>query len=127
MNQTKTLSEIRKELGISRKAIQGYEKHELISPCGKDKYGHLIYDDKTVERIIRIRFYQKLGFSVKEIKELSYQDDDQLKMALDDKKEETEKMILMLQRRYYLLEYLICETKMPDIEFMYEEIKEEDQ
>ena len=48
-------------------------------------------------------------------------------MALDDKKEETEKMILMLQRRYYLLEYLICETKMPDIEFMYEEIKEEDQ
>ena len=125
MNQTKTLSEIRKELGISRKAIQGYEKHELISPCGKDKYGHLIYDDKTVERIIRI--YRKLGFSVKEIKELSYQDDDQLKMALDDKKQETEKMILMLQRRYYLLEYLICETKMPDIEFMYEEIKEEDQ
>ena len=80
-----------------------------------------------MERIIRIRFYQKLGFSVKEIKELSYQDDDQLKMALDDKKQETEKMILMLQRRYYLLEYLICETKMPDIEFMYEEIKEEDQ
>lgn len=127
MNQTKTLSEIRKELGISRKAIQGYEKHGLISPCGKDKYGHLIYDDKTVERIIRIRFYQKLGFSVKEIKELSYQDDGQLKMALDDKKQETEKMILMLQRRYYLLEYLICEIKMPDIEFMHEEIKEEDQ
>ena len=127
MNQTKTLSEIRKELGISRKAIQGYEKHGLISPCGKDKYGHLIYDEKTVDRIIRIRFYQKLGFTVQEIEDLFYRDDGQLKIALDDKKEETEKMILELQRRYYLLEYLICESKMPDIEFMYEEIKEEDQ
>ena len=124
MNKFKTLSEIRKELGVSRKVIQGYEKHGLISPCGKDKYGHLIYDNKTVERIIRIRFYQKLGFSVKEIKELSYQDDGQLKMALDDKKQETEKKILALQRRYYLLEYLICESKTPDIDFMHEEIKE---
>lgn len=127
MNQFKSLSEIRKELGISRKAIQGYEKHELISPCGRDKYGHLIYDNKTVERIIRIRFFQKLGFSVQEIKDLGYRDDGQLKMALDDKKEETEKMILMLQRRYYLLEYLICQSRMPDIKFMYEEIKEDDQ
>ena len=127
MNQFKSLSEIRKELGISRKAIQGYEKHELISPCGRDKYGHLIYDNKTVERIIRIRFFQKLGFSVQEIKALGYRDDGQLKMALDDKKEETEEMILTLQRRYYLLEYLICQSRMPDIKFMYEEIKEDDQ
>ena len=127
MNQFKSLSEIRKELGISRKAIQGYEKHELISPCGRDKYGHLIYDNKTVERIIRIRFFQKLGFSVQEIKDLGYRDDGQLKMAMDDKKEETEEMILTLQRRYYLLEYLICQSRMPDIKFMYEEIKEEDQ
>ncbi len=127
MNQFKSLSEIRKELGISRKAIQGYEKHELISPCGRDKYGHLIYDNKTVERIIRIRFFQKLGFSVQEIKDLGYRDDGQLKMALDDKKEETEEMILTLQRRYYLLEYLICQSRMPDIKFMYEEIKEDDQ
>ena len=33
-------------------------------------------------------------------------------------------MILALQRRYYLLEYLICQSKMPDIKFMYEQIKE---
>ena len=124
MNKFKTLSEIRKELGISRKAIQGYEKHGLVSPCGKDKYGHLIYDEKALEMIIKIRFYQKLGFSVQEVKELFYRDEGQLKMALDDKKEETEKMIFLLQRRYYLLEYLICDSGKPDIEFMVEEIKE---
>lgn len=124
MNKFKTLSEIRKELGISRKAIQGYEKHGLVSPCGKDKYGHLIYDEKALEMIIKIRFYQKLGFSVQEVKDLFYRDEGHLKMALDDKKEETEKMIFLLQRRYYLLEYLICDSGKPDIEFMVEEIKE---
>ncbi len=126
MNKFKTLSEIRKELRISRKAIQGYEKHGLISPSGKDKYGHLIYDEKTVEMIIRIRFYQKLGFTVQEIKDLFYRNEDQLKIALDDKKEETQEMILSLERRYFLLEYLIYDSKMPSIDFMYDEIKEKE-
>ena len=124
MNKFKTLSEIHKKLGISRKAIQGYEKHGLVSPCGKDKYGHLIYDEKTVERIVKIRFYQKLGFSVHEVKELFYQDENQLKTVLNNKKEETGEMILSLQRRCYLLEHLICDDGKPDIEFMIEEIKE---
>ena len=126
MNKFKTLSEIRKELDISRKAIQGYEKHGLINPFGKNKYGHLIYDEKTVETIIRIRFYQKLGFTVQEIKDLFYQDEGQLKMALNDKKEETKEMILSLERRYYLLEYLTCDSKIPSFDFMYDEIKEKD-
>ena len=67
MNQT--LSQICKELKLSRKVIQGYEKHGLIRSCGKDRYGHLVYDRSSIERIIEIRFYQKLGFSVKEISE----------------------------------------------------------
>ncbi len=124
MNKFKTLSEIHKKLGISRKAIQGYEKHGLVSPCGKDKYGHLIYDEKTVEKIVKIRFYQKLGFSVHEVKELFYQDENQLKTVLNSKKEETGEMILLLQRRCHLLECLICDDGKPDIEFMIEEIKE---
>ena len=127
MKQFKTLSEICKELGISRKAIQGYEKHGLISPCGKDKYGHLTYDEKTSERIVMIRFYQKLGFTVQEIKDLIDCDNDLLKVALNDKKEKTRKMITSLQRRYYLLENLINENKTPDIKFMYEVIKEDNQ
>ena len=64
MNQSKTLTEIRKELNVSRKAIQGYEKHGLIESSQKDKYGRHIYDEKITERIIKIRFYQKLGFEI---------------------------------------------------------------
>lgn len=78
MNEVMSLKQIRDEIGISRKAIQGYENHGLIRSCSRDKYGHLLYDEKTVERIIRIRFFQKLSFTVSEIKEFIDKNDEEL-------------------------------------------------
>lgn len=34
---------------------------------GKNKYGHLLYDQAAEERIRNIRFYQQIGFPVREI------------------------------------------------------------
>ncbi len=63
----KTLKEICLELGVSRRAIQGYEEAGLVKATGKNKYGYLLYNQRAQERIKQIKFFQDLGFSIKEI------------------------------------------------------------
>ena len=65
-----SLKEMCELTGISRRTIQGYEKAELVSAIKRNKYGHLIYDNKCKERILKIKFMQDLKFSLKEIKEI---------------------------------------------------------
>lgn len=62
-----TLREICETLGVSRRALQGYEKAGLVTATGRNKYGHLLYDNAAETRIAQIKFYQQLGFSIKEI------------------------------------------------------------
>lgn len=62
-----TLREICEALEVSRRAVQGYEKAGLVSATDRNKYGHLLYDEAAMLRIEQIKFYQQLGFSIKEI------------------------------------------------------------
>ena len=64
------LREICETLDISRRALQGYEKAGLVAATGLNKYGHLLYDETAKLRIEKIKFYQQLGFSLKEISSL---------------------------------------------------------
>lgn len=66
----KTLKEIYSEIGVSRRAIQGYENAGLVRATAKNKYGHLLYDQSARDRIERIKLFQDLGFTIKEISEL---------------------------------------------------------
>ena len=70
MDETKTLSEVCSALEVSRRAVQGYENAGLVSASGKNKYGHLLYDEEAQRRIKQIRLLQQLGFRVKEIKDI---------------------------------------------------------
>ena len=70
MKETKTLSEVCSVLEVSRRAVQGYENAGLVSATGKNKYGHLLYDEEAQRRIKQIRLLQQLGFRVKEIKDI---------------------------------------------------------
>lgn len=70
MKKDKTLREIHKEFGVSRRAVQGYEKAELVRASGRNKYGHLLYDEEAQKRITEIKLYQEMGFTIKEIKSL---------------------------------------------------------
>lgn len=63
----KTLKEVCIELGVSRRAVQGYEAAGLVKATRKNKYGHLLYNLHAQEKIERIKFFQDLGFSVREI------------------------------------------------------------
>lgn len=62
-----TIREIAENFGISRRAIQGYEKAGLVCQTGKNERGHLLYDEKAQMRIRKIRSFQQMGFSICEI------------------------------------------------------------
>ena len=82
MNSSKTLHELCDALGVTRRAVQGYEKEGLVSASGKNKYGHLLYDEKSQKRIAQIRLYQQFGFKVKEIKYLMEAPDNEIREAI---------------------------------------------
>lgn len=91
------LHQVCAELNISRRTIQGYEKEGLVSPSGKNKYGHLLYGEAERERIRLVRFYQQVGFPLKEIKALMEAPVPIRKAALERKEGELESECLRLQ------------------------------
>ena len=91
------LHQVCAELNISRRTIQGYEKEGLVSPSGKNKYWHLLYGEAERDRIRLVRFYQQVGFSLKEIKALMEAPVPIRKAALERKEGELESECLRLQ------------------------------
>ena len=91
------LRQVCAELNISRRTIQGYEKEGLVSPSGKNKYGHLLYGEAERERIRLVRFYQQVGFPLKEIKALMEAPVPIRKAALERKEGELESECLRLR------------------------------
>lgn len=84
MDTMKTLRQLHDSLGVTRRAMQGYEQEGLVAPTGRNKYGHLLYDEEAQERIARIRLYQQLGFRRKEIAELLDAPGQVVKAALEN-------------------------------------------
>lgn len=80
-----TLREVCKMTGVSRRAIQGYERAGLVLPTGKNERGYLLYDEDAMERIRQIKFFQDMGFSIKEIKEISIAPRSVLKSAIEQR------------------------------------------
>ena len=79
-----TIREISSQFRISRRMIQEYENHELIKADARNKYGHLLYEDKAVETMKEIRFLQDIGLSLKEIKIFKESDNDNRRKLLFD-------------------------------------------
>ncbi len=83
MSNIKTLHEVYEEFGVTRRAVQGYEKRGLVKPSAKNKYGHLLYDEQAQKRIAIIKDYQRLGFKLKEIEALIDASDELVTAALE--------------------------------------------
>ena len=101
----KTLREICAETGISRRALQGYEKLGLVAPVGRNKYGHLLYGEAEQQKIQQIRFYQRLGFARKEISEL-------MESPVSHKKEVLMKRLKKLKAEYLQQKELIEQARL---------------
>ena len=86
-----TLRELCELVGVTRRAIQGYERIGLVSATSKNKYGYLLYDKSTKERIEKIILFQNMEFTLKEIKEIIDAPKEILKPAIE---KQIEKLIL---------------------------------
>ena len=99
MNNLKTLQEICKVLGVTRRAVQGYEAAGLVTATTRNKYGYLLYGEVEQKRIGKIKLYQQFGFKIKEIKYLIDAPNHIAKEALErqvEKLKEEHKQIDML-------------------------------
>ena len=100
MNELKSLREVCDSLGVSRRAIQNYEKAGLVAPAERNKYGYLLYGEKEQQRISQIKMYQKFGFTVKEIREL-------MDASEKEKREALVKKVDELRVKKHEIEYII--------------------
>ena len=96
----KTLREIYDSTGVTRRAVQVYEKAGLVTASGKNKYGHLLYDYESEKRIREIQFYQKAGFSLKEIAFIMDAPD-------ETKKEALQKQLVIMEARFAEIQEII--------------------
>ena len=97
-----TLREVCTSIGVSRRAVQGYEKAKLVSASGKTERGYLLYDASARERIKQIKLYQVMGFSIKEI------------VAMIDAPTDVKKAAL-IKRKEKLIENIIEKNEMVEI------------
>ena len=100
-----SIGEIAKAIGITRKAILGYEAKRLINPDKKDgTTGNRYYSIDTFTQIRAIRVFQNLGLTLDEIRDyfegksdlepMIYRLEkmrDELNLAIDKLKEQTKK------------------------------------
>ena len=86
-NQDMTLRELCLALGLSRRTVQGYERHGLVHATGRNFRGYLLYDAAAQAQIRRIRQYQRFGFPVKDIGELLGLSGDALRLRLEAQRE----------------------------------------
>ncbi len=89
-----TLREVCQSLGVSRRAVQGYEKAKLVSASAKTESGYLLYNDSARERIKQIKLFQDMGFSIKEIKSIIDAPADIKRPALVHRKEKLNEEII---------------------------------
>lgn len=110
MSEYKTLQEIHNTLGITRRAIQGYEEIGLVRASDKNKYGYLLYGECEVRRIEKIKMYQEFGFKLKEIKYIIDAPNSIVKAALERRveelKEERKKLNTLISQAEALIKEL---------------------
>ena len=102
-----TLREVCNMVGVTRRAVQCYEKEELVTSTTKNKYGYLLYDEEAVKRIREVKMYQDFGFTLKEIKVLLIASDDEYADMLGKKLNDMRKRLSELETIVKRMEELI--------------------
>jgi len=67
----KTIQEVCKIVGITRRTLQEYDKIGLLSPSNnnRNKYEPWLYSNEDIKTLIQIQLYTTSGYERKEIKE----------------------------------------------------------
>ena len=65
------VGEVAKRAGVHRETLRYYERRGLIAPPPREPSGYRQYPADTVERVRLIKWAQGLGFTLRELLELS--------------------------------------------------------
>ena len=91
----KTVHEVSKLAGVSKRTLQYYDKIGLLHPTGYTEAGYRLYDDTDLERLQYILMFRELEFSLKDIKNIITSPGFDRKKALDQQIE-----LLRLKREH---------------------------
>ena len=86
-------SEIQKETGLTRKAIEYYEDKGLIHPQKSDN-GYRDYSTKDLEILKKVSIFRKLGMSISEISQCISLGGDSLSSVLREKQHQLDLCLL---------------------------------
>ncbi|EFK39631.1 MULTISPECIES: MerR family transcriptional regulator [Peptoniphilus] len=95
-------SEIQKETGLTRKAIEYYEDKGLISPQ-KSENGYRDYSIKDLEILKKVSIFRKLGMSISDIYQCISSGGDTLSSVLREKQHQLE----LDEKRKVILEMIV--------------------
>ncbi len=111
----KSLREVCKITGVSRRALQGYNEIGLLEPTeiGKSS-GYWYYDDAAIMKLMTIQVFSEVGYKRKEIKEFI----DEPLPVVDEKVEHARAALSQKKRQIEgllsLLKILRAVTRMPE-------------
>lgn len=66
----KTVKEVSKLTGVSRRTLHYYDEIGLLRPTSVTEAGYRLYDDEALERLQQIMLYRELEFSLNDIKQI---------------------------------------------------------
>lgn len=121
-------SEIQKETGLTRKAIEYYEDKGLIHPH-KSENGYRDYSSKDLEILKKIAIFRKLGMSISDIYQCILSGGDTLSSVLREKQhqldlDEKRKVILEMIVKGYSNELIIEQVSLLEMkETIYEKLE----
>lgn len=95
-------SEIQKETGLTRKAIEYYEDKGLIHPKKSDK-GYRDYNIKDLEILKKVYIFRKLGMSISDIYQCIWSGGDSLSFVLREKQHQLD----LDEKRKVILEMIV--------------------
>lgn len=67
---TLTIGQVAKQAGVGVEAVRFYERQGVLETPGRSASGYRQYEPEAVERIRFVKRAQKLGFTLREIKQL---------------------------------------------------------
>jgi MerR family copper efflux transcriptional regulator len=99
---TMAIGKIARRAGVSVDTVRYYEKNGLLAPTARLASGYRRYDEAQLKRLRFIREAQKLGFSLRDVRELlglsRQRDVTRVKRAAEKKLADVEARIAALER-----------------------------
>lgn len=100
----KRLSEVCKIVGVTRRALQEYDKIGLLHPSDKTEAGYWLYDENAIQQLMIIQVFVECGYERKKIKSI-------LKMPSLDLLSEFDKLIATLEEKRKRIDGMINTVK----------------